>query len=434
MLVFNKTKGLQLYGPWKLKPNEWTDLPDKVAQNFKGARDFQVAPDHLVDEQGLHLGWSSPFHYADGYGSIAQEMAATFLDMGIKLSIYPRDYDPSKPAFGGVPLEEWESKAFVPGQIVEQLRQEQPPVAYGINMTWPREVHQRPFPWCIGLTMFETTQPPRSWAEPMNKCRRIIVPCKQNKEAFEGIGVKVPIHVVPLGVDPKKWRFVDRAGMGRAGPLPKFTFLMSAGLTYRKNPVGAAKAFVAAFPREGDVRLILKTRGAQSSGGFWTWASEIPDDPRIEVVREESTPYQMYCWMAVANAFVFPSKGEGFGLTPLQAMATGLPVIVADNSGMSEYCDARYNYPVHCHEIPVPPGGSPQGYPADWGDVGNWWEPSFDQLVDRYREVYTYPEIAYARGKDAAAWVRRKWTVRRTCEGILKVVIQDAKVSGAIRW
>jgi alpha-1,3-rhamnosyl/mannosyltransferase len=41
---------------------------------------------------------------------------------------------------------------------------------------------------------------------------------------------------------------------------------------------------------------------------------------------------------AGANLFIYPSIYEGFGLPPLEAMASGVPVVVADRSCMPEVC------------------------------------------------------------------------------------------------
>lgn len=429
--VRNISATTQYFGHYRLDPGKITDLPYNIARDLAKLPDYiadgiELMGDYKYDKgKKLCLGWSSPLHYADGYGSVAQEIASTFLSMGINLSIYPRDYDPSHKNMGGYTLDEWEEKAFVPRGIVERLGQSQDDCFYGFNMTWPREVDRSPFPRGIGYTMFETTHPPKEWAEPMNRCRRIVVPCKQNKMAFRTIGVKTPIDVVPLGVNPDMWQFVDRSKWERRGK--PFTFLMSAGITHRKNPMAAARAFVKAFPYERDVQLVFKTRGSNTAAGFRSWQHELPRDPRIIIVCEESTPEQMVKWMQGAEAFVFPSRGEGFGLTPLQAMATGLPVIVSDNSGMSEYANPEYNIPIPCEEVPVP-NATGGGFPDSWGYCGSWWEPDVNAIASAMRDVYCrYPE-ALDMGKKAAEWVRDNWTVAHTCRKLLDVVTSDLRV------
>ena len=273
--------------------------------------------------------------------------------------------------------------------------------------------------------MFESTATPLHWTEPMNLCRRIMTPCETSKQAFQSRGVRVPIHVVPQGVNPDAWPIVDR----RHREQP-FTFLIAGGLTYRKNPIGAVRAFLAAFPGNNDVRLVIKTRGGKA--GFTDWLKQIPRDDRIVTIAENSTPKQMFDLFASADAFVWPSRGEGFGLPPVHAMSTGLPLIVSDNSGMSQYCDDRHNYPIPCKEVPVPRCAD-GGYPEEWGDCGNWWEPDFDALVETMRDVQKYRKVAYRRGQHAARWVRDHWTITQCCQKILEIVCDDARESG-LEW
>ncbi len=47
---------------------------------------------------------------------------------------------------------------------------------------------------------------------------------------------------------------------------------------------------------------------------------------------------------AKAKIFCFPSFAEGFGLPPLEAMASGIPVIVSDTSSMPEVCGSAGYY------------------------------------------------------------------------------------------
>jgi glycosyltransferase involved in cell wall biosynthesis len=435
--VFNQSGVLQVFGREHIKPNSYGEVAYETAKALVSSPEWRVEDpammaDFLFQRDGeVFLGWSSPLHYADGYGSVAQEIAAWFLDNGIHLSIYPRDYDPGDPRFGGYSLDEWEEKAFVPRPIVDSLReQHKTPCFYGINMTWPRDVHKHPFCRGFGYTMFETTKPPEEWAACMNKCRRIIVPCQQNKTAFEGIGVTVPIHVVNLGINPEKWPVVEYREERRLRDKHRpFTFLMAAGLTHRKNPVGAALAFLKAFPKEPDVRLVLKTRGEQTSPGFRDWAKNVPADPRIRVIFEESTPTEMWRHMAEADAFVFPSRSEGFGLTPLQAMATGLPTIISGNSGMLEYFAPGLNYLIPCSEVKVPDCAH-GGFPDAWGDVGNWWEPDEITLKHTMQYVFRDWRQAMKRGLAAAKWVRQRFSIENTCRGLLEVVHTDAAEDG----
>lgn len=77
--------------------------------------------------------------------------------------------------------------------------------------------------------------------------------------------------------------------------------------------------------------------------------NRVPADRRhrvvlLDYVRQDDLPY-LY---SAADALIFPSYYEGFGLPVLEAMACGCPVITANNSSLpevagdaAEYCDAH---------------------------------------------------------------------------------------------
>ena len=46
----------------------------------------------------------------------------------------------------------------------------------------------------------------------------------------------------------------------------------------------------------------------------------------------------LWALMAAAPVFVFPSRDEGFGLPPLEAMALGTPVVVSTAAALPEVC------------------------------------------------------------------------------------------------
>ncbi len=147
------------------------------------------------------------------------------------------------------------------------------------------------------------------------------------------------IHVVPLGVDARYSAPVtggEIAALRAKLALPDAFMLYLGGIDPRKNTSVLLRA-LALLRDRGAAHLPLVFVGGR--GGRFA-------DPRheaarlglaghvsfIEWVEDEDKP-ALY---AAAAAFAYPSRYEGFGLPPLEAMAAGTPVLCADASSLPE--------------------------------------------------------------------------------------------------
>lgn len=129
------------------------------------------------------------------------------------------------------------------------------------------------------------------------------------------------ISVIPGGVDE---RFSPAAA---AAVRPRPYVLTVASRTARKNL--AALAETARRLRDEGIELVAvggdrpQFRDDPAAGAAITWLGAVPDADLPGLY-------------AGARAFVLPSLYEGFGLTALEAMASGTPVVVSDRGALPE--------------------------------------------------------------------------------------------------
>lgn len=259
----------------------------------------------------------------------------------------------------------------------------------------------------IGMSMWETDRLPDSWATCGRLAEGFIVPSEHSRQVFQA-RMDCPVEAVPFGTDTDFYELgypIHR----REGEC---RFLMSGLLHYRKGLEFALQAFREEFQSGEPVSLTLKTRkGFLDAGSEWRTL----DDPRITVIDEDFTREQMRELYWRHDCLLAPSRGEGSGLTPRDAMATGLPVILTDWSGLSEIADPRYSYPVSVEALELaPPDCSSYAHGVTGGGpIGNFARPSVAELREAMREVHENPTGARMRGLAAADWMRRQWTWER---------------------
>lgn len=254
------------------------------------------------------------------------------------------------------------------------------------------EWEKLPFERKICIVPFETTKIPPSWIPRINKCKALLVPCRQNMEAFRDSGVTIPIELIHWGVDPVLFKPLVRE-TGRP-----FTFGTMGALSTRKGTDLLLEAFLRAFPTEKDVRLLCKTSNFHFMGAV--------KDKRVRV---DMTPVShqelMDNFFKQVDCFVFPTRGEGFGLTPLEAMATGIPAIVTGWSGPAEYMTPEIGWTINHKMVPAKEF-TEITYKEDCGD---WAEPDIDHLVQLMRYAYEHQDEVRQKGKNAGEYIRQKW-------------------------
>jgi len=108
-----------------------------------------------------------------------------------------------------------------------------------------------------------------------------------------------------------------------------------AGLDVRKDVATLLRAFARVVATMGDnVRLVV---GGKAHGNAALYPDPVPLARELGITDRVVLPGAMsaeekIAWYQLADCYVAPSLYEGFGLTPLEAMACGTPVIAADAS------------------------------------------------------------------------------------------------------
>jgi glycosyltransferase involved in cell wall biosynthesis len=152
------------------------------------------------------------------------------------------------------------------------------------------------------------------------------------RELEELLGVDA--EVVPGGVDQRFWPDADPEPARAALDLTKPYVLTVASRTARKNLASLA-ATASTLATQG-IELVAAGGGRPQFRN----EAEATGVRALGHVPDEHLP-GLY---AGAKAFVLPSLHEGFGLTALEAMACGVPVVAARSGALPETCGdaARY--------------------------------------------------------------------------------------------
>ena len=180
----------------------------------------------------------------------------------------------------------------------------------------------------------------------------------------------------------------------------------------RKNPDGAMKAFAEAFRQDHKAKLVFKTMGAKNHPrrvmSLRTIANELGIADRFIEIDSYLSERELYGLTNACDVYLSLHRGEGFGLTLVEAMALGKPVVCTDWGSTTEFCNSACAMPIPY--VMVRP--EYMDNPAYRG-VTQWADADINAAVFALKQLRNNPVFCRELGERAKASVRDQFSIVR---------------------
>jgi glycosyltransferase involved in cell wall biosynthesis len=340
-----------------------------------------------------NLNWYGMFNTITGYGTVNLEFPLALQRKGIDVTLGWNRFGPENIEYKFLNEEQ---KALISKDYIQR--------DIGIIKALPPQ-----FPYCtnsirIGYTMVENTQVNAEWIRCCNTMNGLLVPSEFLVPVFKNSGLTIPIRAVRQGFNASNYVYFDRGER----TSEKFVFGTVGFMDDRKNWQDLISAFISEFEEDEPVELWIKNTNER-----WGWFTLI--DERIKLIGTRYTDVELNKLYQLMDCFVCPSHAEGSGLTPREAMATGLPVILTNWSGLTEIASPSISYPL----TPVA---------IDYPDPRKDEQPGFQarievrELMYYMRYVYEYRKEALAKGKAASDFVHKEYNWDKCAEILISQI------------
>lgn len=381
------------------------DIFLKSQQTFKNKWGAILAEERYA----ISVDWHSIINFPSGYAASSRSFVESLDSQGVSVA-YKYVYGP-----GTVfPVDEPEhSDSYIVNMVRSRTFGKSPAqVVYAQGNVFERNTGQ----YKIGYTMLEVDGLPKEWVRQANLMDEVWVPSSFNKETFRDSGVTVPISVVPLGIDPAYFS-TNIHGKKVDGC---FTFLSVFEWGERKAPDILLRAFSDEFNSNEPVSLLCKVNNFDPSVDVRDQISRLnmrKNGGRIFLAENQILQrYELGVLYRSADCFVLPSRGEGWGMPILEAMACGLPVIATNWSSQVDFMNESNSLRLEVESLIPAVAKCPyyQGF--------RWAQPSYEHLRYLMRWVFEHQDEARVIGQNAARDAISRWTWRHSTQNMIQII------------
>jgi glycosyltransferase involved in cell wall biosynthesis len=204
------------------------------------------------------------------------------------------------------------------------------------------------------------------------------------RDVLRDSGVDVPVRVVGIGVPPHDPKATVAAFELESLRTMRFVHISSA--FPRKGVDVLLDAYFSEFDGSDDVSLVLKTFPNPHNEVRDLLAkirASHPNPPDVRWIDRDLDEHEVMGLYNLANCYVHPARGEGFGLPVAEAMVAGVPVISLAYSGLADFVSEKTATTI---PYTIEPARTHFNVPDS-----NWAEPDREALASAMRRVADDP-------------------------------------------
>ncbi len=242
------------------------------------------------------------------------------------------------------------------------------------------------------------------------------------KEALLDIGVsEEDIRVLPLGYSTEiDDSYSDYLHLGsKQKELQLFVMTNSHDL-YRYGTDILINALGNAFTKDDKVVIHIKDygQGAQNTD-LEKWISKYPNFPKVVWHKTFISKENLIALYTKMDALIAPFRGEGFGMKVIDSMALGVPVLMPNFGGVTEYAEKGSFIELDYNEVPV--GECYDTRNSFVSENAYWCEVDTVDLSNKLKSILQNRSILEEVGKKAKKAVFSKYNWHQAA-----VKLQDA--------